>query len=267
MTDVDSPDSNNKYLDPSASTGSPLDQAKALLEQGGSLSEAGLLLEAAIQKGELGEGGYETWILLGETRSMDEREEAGMKALIEGVRRAEEAGATGAGMLVSAASLSFDAVIAHRALQSLAISYTNEAFDRASHATLLRWLRARFPDYPIPESATSSLSRSSWNSYDSVTETFLGLARWQHGQGIVDADVQAALGILFYSNSEYERAKDCFESALSARPDVIIPFARLLSPYDLFTSPLLLLGLPFVEQTGVVSVQRQQAGGVSRRLP
>ncbi|ETW80851.1 peroxisome targeting signal receptor Pex5 [Heterobasidion irregulare TC 32-1] len=202
-------DSNNKYLDPSASTGSPLDQAKALLEQGGSLSEAGLLLEAAIQKGELGEGGYETWILLGETRSMDEREEAGMKALIEGVRRAEEAGATGAGML------------------SLAISYTNEAFDRASHATLLRWLRARFPDYPIPESATSSLSRSSWNSYDSVTETFLGLARWQHGQGIVDADVQAALGILFYSNSEYERAKDCFESALSARPDDYLLWNRL----------------------------------------
>lgn len=31
---------------------------------------------------------------------MDEREEAGMRALKEGVRRAEEAGATGEGMLV-----------------------------------------------------------------------------------------------------------------------------------------------------------------------
>ena len=71
-----------------------------MLEQNESLSEVALLLEAAIQKGDLGEGGYEAWILLGETRNMDEREEAGMKALTEGVRLAQEAGAAGAGMLV-----------------------------------------------------------------------------------------------------------------------------------------------------------------------
>ena len=74
------------------SSGSALEEAKRMLENNGSLTEAALLLEAAIQKGELGEGGYEAWILLGETRSMDEREEAGMRALTEGVRRAEEAG-------------------------------------------------------------------------------------------------------------------------------------------------------------------------------
>ena len=90
----------NKYLDPSSTPLSPLALAKQMLEQNASLSEVALLLEAAIQKGELGEGGYETWILLGETRNMDEREEAGMKALTEGVRLAEEAGAAGAGMLV-----------------------------------------------------------------------------------------------------------------------------------------------------------------------
>jgi peroxin-5 len=87
-------------LDPS-STRSALADAKALLEQNGSLSEVALLLEAAIQKGETGEGGYEAWILLGETRNMDEREEAGMRALVEGVNRAEAAGAAGVGQLVS----------------------------------------------------------------------------------------------------------------------------------------------------------------------
>jgi peroxin-5 len=96
---------NNKYLDPSSSTQSPLSLAKQMLEQNASLSEVALLLEAAIQKGELGEGGYEAWILLGETRNMDEREEAGMRALTEGVRLAEEAGAAGAGMLVCYISL------------------------------------------------------------------------------------------------------------------------------------------------------------------
>jgi peroxin-5 len=95
-----STEENNKYLDPSSSTPSPLALAKQMLEQNAALSEVALLLEAAIQMGELGEGGYEAWILLGETRNMDEREEAGMKALTEGVRLAEEAGAAGAGMLV-----------------------------------------------------------------------------------------------------------------------------------------------------------------------
>jgi peroxin-5 len=91
---------NNKYMDPSFSR-SLLSDAKVLLNNNGSLSEAALILEAAIQKEELGEGGYETWVLLGETRNMDEREEAGMRALLQGVKRAEESGTPGAGMLVS----------------------------------------------------------------------------------------------------------------------------------------------------------------------
>ena len=59
------------------------------------------MIEAAIQQGDLGAGGYEAWVFLGETRSMDEREEAAIRALKEGVRRAEEAGANGEGMLVN----------------------------------------------------------------------------------------------------------------------------------------------------------------------
>lgn len=80
---------------------SSLNAAKELLNKGGSLSEAALMLEAAIQKGDLGEGGYEAWILLGECRSMDECEDAALRALNEGVKKAEAAGSTGSGMLVS----------------------------------------------------------------------------------------------------------------------------------------------------------------------
>lgn len=82
------------------SSRSLLDEAKALLDASGSLSEVALILEAAIQKGELGEGGYESWLLLGETRSMDEREDSALVALAEGVKRATASGASGAGMLV-----------------------------------------------------------------------------------------------------------------------------------------------------------------------
>ncbi|TFK68680.1 TPR-like protein [Pluteus cervinus] len=199
----------NKYLE-SPPNSSLLESAKALLENNGSLSEAALLLEAAIQRGELGEGNYEAWILLGETRNMDEREEAGMRALAEGVRKAEEAGTPGPGML------------------SLAISYTNESYDRASHMMLLRWLRARFPSHPIPDETWHAVrNNSTWDAHDRITEVFLNLARSQHHEGVMDADVQIALGVLFYSNSEYDRAKDCFESALSARPQDYLLWNRL----------------------------------------
>ena len=100
LTRIHVTEKDNQYLDPSHSRSS-LQQAKDLLAQNGSLSEAALLLEAAIQHGDLGAGGYEAWILLGETRSMDERDDAAMRALNEGVKRAEAAGAAGQGMLVS----------------------------------------------------------------------------------------------------------------------------------------------------------------------
>ncbi|KIP05602.1 hypothetical protein PHLGIDRAFT_108068 [Phlebiopsis gigantea 11061_1 CR5-6] len=199
----------NKYMDPSASSTSYLSDAKALLERGGSLTEVGLMLEAAIQKGDLGHGGYEAWILLGEVRSMDEREDPSMRALNEGVKRAVEAGASGEGMI------------------SLAISFTNESYERASHTMLLRWLHARFPDYAIPQAAWESLAGSSWNSHERVTETFMALAREQHARGDLDPDVQIGLGVLFYANGSYDRAKDCFEAALSVRPNDYLLWNRL----------------------------------------
>ena len=95
---------------------------------------------------------------------------------------------------------------------------------------LLRWLRARFPDTWIPPDAQEATTKSSWHSHDLVTEAFLNVARTQHAQGVIDPDVQLALGVLFYSNNAYDRARDCFEAALSIRPTVHhIPTRRLLS--------------------------------------
>ena len=102
--------------------------------------------------------------------------------------------------------------------QPLAISYTNEAYERASHTMLLRWLQATHPDAEIPQTAWTSLQESSWYSHQQVTQAFLDYARVQHSQGIVDADLQAGLGVLFYTSNMFDRAKDCFGAALSVRP-------------------------------------------------
>ncbi|KAF8635230.1 hypothetical protein AX17_004005 [Amanita inopinata Kibby_2008] len=202
----------NKYLDPSTSSnsGSLLQDAKALLDMNGSLSEAAIMLEAAIQKGDLGEGGFEAWILLGDVRTMDEREDAGMRAMIQGIKLAEAAGADGAGMM------------------SLAISFTNESYDKGSHAMLLRWLRAKYPDHPVPEETIKAMkTHSAWDTHARMTDLFLSLARVQHSQGVLDPDVQVGLGVLFYTNGEYDRAKDCFEAALSVRPKDYLLWNRL----------------------------------------
>ena len=102
--------------------------------------------------------------------------------------------------------------------QPLAISYTNESYERASHTMLLRWLQTAHPDAEIPQTAWSSLQDPSWYSQQQVTQAFLEYARVQHSKGIVDADLQAGLGVLFYTSNQFDRAKDCFEAALSIRP-------------------------------------------------
>ena len=90
---------------------------------------------------------------------------------------------------------------------------------------LLRWLHAAYPTHPILEDTWKSLSDSAWHSHETVTQTFLTLAQEQFGQGHIDPDVQVGLGVLFYSNGQYDRAKDCFETALSVWPEVRVYFS------------------------------------------
>jgi peroxin-5 len=118
---------------------------------------------------------------------------------------------------------------------------------------LLRWMRARFPSHTIPEETANAVqNHSAWDVHNRVTEVFLNLARTQHNQGILDPEVQIALGVLFYTNSEFDRAKDCFESALS-----VLPRARIYPHNFLRILTFRLAGLPIVEQIGFFVVEWQ----------
>jgi peroxin-5 len=194
-----------------------LSTAKALLASPTpSLTHVALMLEAAIQQNDLGEEGYEAWVLLGEVLGMDEKEESGLLALREAVRRAK---LSGNGKLESE--------LAGRALMSLAISYTNESFDHASQSTLRTWLRSRYDALIPPSIFGSNPTAGPWASHVQTTEAYLAVARQIHTAGKTDPDVQVGLGVLFYTNGEYDKAADCFQTALSARPDDYLLWNRL----------------------------------------
>jgi peroxin-5 len=118
---------------------------------------------------------------------------------------------------------------------------------------LLRWMRARFPSQIIPEETANAVrNHSAWDVHNRVTEVFLNLARAQHSQGTLDPEVQIGLGVLFYTNSEFNRAKDCFESALSVLPRVCT------HPHSLLRTLMFrLAGLPTMEQIRFFVVERQ----------
>ena len=112
--------------------------------------------------------------------------------------------------------------------QSLAVAYVNEGQELRALATLEKWLSLAYPSISLPPLDASTL-RSPWDASNRVVDLFLAAAQAgpqarAPGQsdelGVVDPDVQVGLGVLFYSNSEYDKAKDCFEAALSVRPNV-----------------------------------------------
>ena len=52
-----------------------------------------------------------------------------------------------------------------------------------------------------------------------MRDLFLKAAREDAAHGVMDPEIQVGLGLLFYSTSSYEQAKDCFQAALESRPN------------------------------------------------
>lgn len=207
----------------------PLAEGLRLLSSGGSLADAALAFEAATVKSQTGGTGgeagevdrerrarSEAWRRLGEAQAMNEHEPQAIRALEEAVR-------------VDEGNL--------EAYMALAISYINEGYDIAAHSTLQRYINRAYPHLkgsPLPEplqSATNPLEANSasnpWAILNAITNLFLFAARENAQRGHVDPEVQVGLGVLFYADSSYEKAEDCFRAALEVRPNDFLLWNRL----------------------------------------
>ncbi|PWZ02043.1 TPR-like protein [Testicularia cyperi] len=130
---------------------------------------------------------------------------------------------------------------------ALAVSYTNENDRTAAYDAIERWidrnekyaeitskLNAELLSQTSTDQRDRSDSVSSHSTSSSIVEkhsrlTNLLIAMARHGgeRGEVDADVQVALGVLFNSSEDYDKAVDCFSTALSVRPTDWLLYNRL----------------------------------------
>ena len=160
----------------------------------GELSDAILAFEAAVQI----DGDTESWRMLGEAHAENDRDDRAILALGKSIEVKED-------------NLP--------AMLSLAVSCTNESQRETALHTLKRWIEAN-PKY------SQLVPKQSWaqefhrlhdeDLHSAVRDLFIGAARMCPRNP--DADVQVALGLLFNISLEYDKAVDCFRTALKQRP-------------------------------------------------
>jgi peroxin-5 len=88
---------------------------------------------------------------------------------------------------------------------------------------LNKWMAVRYPEIHSQHAPSDRLmddeSVPVYELYDSVSAQLLQAARTQPE---IDADVQVALGVLFYNAGQYDKAVDCFDTAVKVRPNVSV---------------------------------------------
>ncbi|KAK4152250.1 hypothetical protein C8A00DRAFT_44647 [Chaetomidium leptoderma] len=172
---------------------SPFEEGVRIMNEGGNLSLAALAFEAAAQKNP---DHVEAWVYLGSAQAQNEKEEAAIRALEQALK-------------LDPNNLP--------ALMALAVSYTNEGYDSTAYRTLERWLSVKYPTVIGPADLSSAADMGFTDRaqlHERITNLFLSAARMAPDGDHMDPDVQVGLGVLFYGAEDYDKAVDCFQSAL-----------------------------------------------------
>lgn len=186
----------------------PLEKGKAFLEQG-DIPSAVLCFETAAKQDA---NNAEIWELLGISQSENEKDPNAIAAL----RKCLELNANNP-----------------KVMMALAVSYTNESLQSQAVKMLIGWLKSNaeyqhlvpssFDNNAEGDSRTSSVVRAP--ELEEVQNIFMKAV--QQKQPGIDADIQECLGILFNLSSNYDKAADCFRTALHVRPEEAKTWNRL----------------------------------------
>jgi peroxin-5 len=113
-------------------------------------------------------------------------------------------------------------------LMALAVSYTNDLFKDQALDTLKKYLSMN-PKYsslvPPTQEFIRDVNRPFEDYHNEVTHLYLEAARSKSLEP--DADIQTALGLLFNLSSEYDKAVDCFQTALQVRSNDYLLWNKL----------------------------------------
>lgn len=124
-------------------------------------------------------------------------------------------------------------------LMALAISYTNESYQNQALKMLNQWMQVN-PKYSnlynsvkgevggVEEIASSRIRGM---ELENTQELFLRAVQQNAEAGDFDVDVQEALGVLFNLSSEYDKAVDCFQTAVQMAPENAKLWNRLGASY------------------------------------
>ena len=173
----------------------PFEEGVRIMHEGGNLSLAALAFEAAVQKEPQH---IDAWVLLGSAQAQNEKETPAIRALEQALK-------------LDPNNLT--------ALMGLAVSYTNEGYDSTAYRTLERWLSIKYPDIISPSQLSSDAEigfTDRHQLHEKVTDVFILAAQKSPDGEHMDPDVQVGLGVLFYGAEEYDKAVDCFSSALAS---------------------------------------------------
>ncbi|RNA09874.1 Peroxisomal targeting signal 1 receptor [Brachionus plicatilis] len=140
------------------------------------------------------------------------------------------------------------------ALSTLATSYTNESMQRLAFDSLVKWVQ-NHPSYSHllkndPQAdrlvkASDQLKYMSLNPYYLTQLGIVGANDFMDLQEIylkavresanspsqIDPDLQCCLGILFHLSGEYDKAADCFKTALQVKPNDHLLWNKLGATY------------------------------------
>lgn len=133
---------------------------------------------------------------------------------------------------------------------ALAISNTNEGNRTAADDAIEQWVRRNEQYAPIVRDFFERAEKLNGGTLESLSQArrhdeliHCLMAMVRSGNGAVDADVQVALAVLLNASEDYPKARDCFQAALSVRPDVSC-FLQFFSVQRFLTN---VLGLAIIQ--------------------